>query len=133
MLTNRAIIIPITLDIKCHVSVLFEANRLPKRYLLTALHFHSKIIAKTWDKLVEFTSVFDAFNRNCLSGSTDYHVDEVRFRLIVSKDKPPKLNVFMYRSGQEALNYNFSKYETLMIANKLSKIISKLDLENGSQ
>jgi len=113
--------------------VFFESNRLSKRYQFGKLYFHSKIIASSWEKLVDFTSVFDAFNRNCLSGSTDYHADEVRFRLIVSKDKPPKLNAFMYRSGQEALNYNFSKYETLMIANKLSKIISKLDLENGFQ
>lgn len=133
MLTNRVIIIPINTDIKCHLLVFFESNRLPKRYQFRELYFHAKMIASTWDKLVDFTSVFDAFNRNCLSGSTDYYVDEVRFRLIVSKDKPPKLNVFMYRSGQEALNYNFSKYETLMIANKLSKIISKLDLENGFQ
>lgn len=133
MLTNKEIIIPINTDIKCHLLVFFESNRLPKRYQFRELYFQSKMIASTWDKLVDFTSVFDAFNRNSMASGTEYFVGEIRFKLVAIKDKPPKLNVFMYRSGQEALNYNFSKYETLLIANKLSKIISKLDLENGSQ
>ncbi len=129
MLKNNAILIPITSDIKCHLMVLFEANKLAKRYQLRELYFHSKIVAQSWDELVDFVSIFDAFNRNSLIGSMDYHVGEVRFRLVANKDKPPKLNAFMYRSGQEALNCHYSKYETLLIANKLSKIISKLDLE----
>ncbi len=129
MLTNKEIVIPINADIKCHLVVFFESNRLPKRYQFRKLYFHTKMIASTWDKLVDFTSVFDAFNRNCMASGTDYFVGEMRFKLMAIKDKPPRLNAFIYRSGQEALSYDFSKYETLAIANKLSKIISKLDLE----
>ncbi|MGD9968873.1 MAG: hypothetical protein AB7S65_00315 [Sulfuricurvum sp.] len=132
MLKNKAIVIPITSEIKCHISIFFEENRLSKRYQLTTLYFHSKMIASTWDKLVDFTSIFDAFNRNCLASGVDYYVGEVRFRLMATKDKPPRLNTFMYQAGREALSYDFSKYETLLIANKLAKIISKLDLENSS-
>ncbi|MFA6188327.1 MAG: hypothetical protein WC680_03510 [Sulfuricurvum sp.] len=120
-------IIQIFEGLSCELKVVKDANKITKRYVLDSLIMNTKIIATSWDELVDFAEIFNAFNKNCLNNGYTYFIQDCYFKLLTNVGKPPRLNIFFYRINREGYSYDFTKYETLLVYNKLSKIVNKCD------
>jgi hypothetical protein len=115
-------------NILCHLLVKEDPKKNIKRYAIKYLIFDSKIVAESWSEVADFSEIFNAFNRNALVNVTKYQIHKVHYTLILADKQPPKLAIAIYdKDEKEWKYYKYTKVESLLIYNKLTKILNKCD------
>lgn len=121
-------IIQIYNGISCHLLVKEDPKKIIKRYEIYSVELDSKMVAEAWSEAADFSEIFNAFNRNALTDKVKYKINQVNYALVLTKDQPPKLGVAVYEYDKKDYEYYYyTKVESLLIYNKLTKILNKCD------
>lgn len=121
-------IIQIHNGIMCHLLVKEDSKKIIKRYEIYSVTLDSKIVAGSWSGVADFSEIFNAFNRNALVNEVKYKTNEVHYALILADKQPPKVAIALYEEDEKEWKYyKFTKVESLLIYNKLTKILNKCD------
>lgn len=114
--------------ISCHLIVREDPKKIIKRYEIYSVTLVSKIVAEAWSEVADFAEIFNAFNRNALVNEVKYQINKVNYALVLTIDQPPKLGVAIYEYDKKSYEYYYyTKVESLLIYNKLTKILNKCD------
>lgn len=114
--------------ISCHLIVREDPKKIIKRYEIYSVTLASKIVAESWSEVADFAEIFNAFNRNALVNEVKYHINKVHYALILADKQPPKVAIALYEEDEKEWKYyKFTKVESLLIYNKLTKILNKCD------
>lgn len=114
--------------ISCHLLVKEDQKKIIKRYEIYCVTLDSKIVAELWSEVADFAEIFNAFNRNALVNEVKYQINKVHYALILVDKQPPKVLIALYEEDEmEWTYYKFTKVESLLIYNKLTKILNKCD------
>lgn len=114
--------------ISCHLIVKEDPKKIIKRYEIYSVTLASKIVAEAWSEVADFAEIFNAFNRNALVNEVKYKTNKVNYALVLIIDQPPKLGVSVYEYDKKSYEYYYyTKVESLLIYNKLTKILNKCD------
>ncbi|MDP3265796.1 MAG: hypothetical protein Q8M39_03095 [Sulfuricurvum sp.] len=114
--------------IMCHLLVREDPKKIIKRYEIDSVVIDSKIVSESWSEVADFSEIFNAFNRNALLNEVKYKTNEVHYTLILAEKQPPKLAIALYEEDEKEWQYyKFTKVESLLIYNKLTKILNKCD------
>lgn len=115
-------------DIQCHLLVKEDPKKIIKRYEVQWLLVDSKMVAISWNEVADFAEIFNAFNKNALVNEEKYKINQIYYALILTDKQPPKLAIAIFQEDEEEWKYyHFSKVESLLIYNKLTKILNKCD------
>jgi hypothetical protein len=121
-------IIQIHNGISCHLLLKEDSKKIIKRYEIYSVVVDSKIVAESWSEVADFSEIFNAFNRNALVNETKYKMNKVHYALILADKQPPKVAIALYEENdKEWKYYKYTKVESLLIYNKLTKILNKCD------
>lgn len=120
--------IPIYNSISCHLMVKEDPKKIIKRYEINSVILDSKMVAESWGEVADFSEIFNAFNRNSLVNEVKYQINKVHYALILADKQPPKLAIALYQKDEKEWKYyKYTKVESLLIYNKLTKILNKCD------
>lgn len=120
--------IPIYNDISCYLLLKEDPKKIIKRYEINFVILDSNMVAVSWSEVADFAEIFNAFNRNALVNEVKYKINKVHYALILADKQPPKLVIAFYEEDEnEWKYYKFTKVESLLIYNKLTKILNKCD------
>jgi hypothetical protein len=112
----------------CHLLVKEDPKKIIKRYEIYSVVVDSKIVAESWSEVADFSEIFNAFNRNALVNETKYKLNKVHYALMLADKQPPKLAIALYEKDEKEWKYyKYTKVESLLIYNKLTKILNKCD------
>lgn len=114
--------------ISCNLTVREDPKKIIKRYEIYSVELDSKMVAESWSEVADFAEIFNAFNRNTLVNEVKYKINKVHYALILADKKPPKVAIALYEEDEKEWKYyKFAKVESLLIYNKLTKILNKCD------
>jgi hypothetical protein len=114
--------------ISCHLIVREDPKKIIKRYEIYSVILNSKMVAESWSEAADFSEIFNAFNRNGLVNEVKYQINKVHYALILADKQPPKVAIALYEEDEKEWKYyKFTKVESLLIYNKLTKILNKCD------
>lgn len=120
--------IPIHNGISCHLTVKEDPKKIIKRYEINSVILDSKMVAESWSEVADFSEIFNAFNRNSLVNEVKYQINKIHYALILADKQPPKLAIALYQKDEKEWKYyKYTKVESLLIYNKLTKILNKCD------
>ena len=112
----------------CHLIVREDPKKIIKRYEIYTVTIDSKVVAESWSEVADFSEIFNAFNRNGLVNEVKYQINKVHYALILADKKLPKVAIALYEEDEKKWEYyKFTKVESLLIYNKLTKILNKCD------
>jgi len=121
-------IINISNSIQCNLIVTEDAKKIYKRYEIHSITLGEDVVAESWSSAVDFAEISNLFNKNALIQGIKYQLNEVHYELVLADKQPPKLAIVIKNHDTDDYNfYDFTKVETLLIYNKLTKILNKCD------
>lgn len=129
MLKNEIISINIDGEIECNLQVFFDSEKLARKYTVHSLTIGALCIAKTWSELADFSEMFNAFLKNCLNKDEKYRRRDYFFTFLKEELKPPifVIAVMDYENNRNWKYYRYTKERSLLIYNKITKILNKCD------
>lgn len=114
--------------ISCNLLLKEDPKKIIKRYEINFVILDSNMVAVSWSEVADFAEIFNAFNRNSLLSEVKYQINKVHYALILADKQPPKLAIALYQKNEKEWKYyKYTKVESLLIYNKLTKILNKCD------
>ena len=105
-----------------------DAKKIYKRYEIHSVTLGEDTVAESWSSAVDFAEISNSFNKNALIQGIKYQINEIYYSLVLADKQPPKLAIAIVNYDANDYNYYyFTKVESLVIYNKLTKILNKCD------
>jgi hypothetical protein len=81
--------------------------------------------------VADFAEAFNAFVKNCYHKDKEILISNCIFKLHIVKNDEPKLLMSYKKYDETNVERLFTKFESILVYSKLSKILAKCDMDSG--